>query len=344
MRFLKFTIIFAVLAFGIYYISASYMQDSKTYTYQKEINYPIEKVFPQYNSLQNFKNWNSFFKDQKNLKYSFFTPYEGLNSTLSWANENGKNEGDLSIKFSEPNKAIRYFWFRPNENFPTVIEVKFKKISTDKTSISYLVKTPKVPVLYRPFHVVSEKFFTENISSSLANLSNLLSNKVDKEKRLARLKFDSVMVENQSNAILLGINVSTSNKKDALIKNIVLNYNKVKNYLQTDLQKESDEFGFPIIITDPNNLKSKDISYFIGFPLSKKVNISDNNFIYRYLSTQKQLVIYYKGDYFGRLRAIQKLNAEAKKQELRTGQLHETFLENPSETGEETLKLALEIL
>jgi hypothetical protein len=344
MRFLKFAVILGIFAFGVYYISASYMEDSKTYTLQKEVNYPLEKIFPQFNNLQNYKHWNSFFKDQKNLKYSFFTPYEGQNSTLSWSNEKGKNEGDISIKFSEPNKAIRYFWFRPNEKFPTVVDVKFKKISPEKTLLSYVVKTPKIPVLMRPFHVVSESFYTENITSSLVNLSNLLSNKVDKENQLARLKFDSVMVEKQSSAILLGINVSASNKKDALVKNIVLNYNKVKNFLLTDLQKEPDEFGLPVLITDPNDLKSKDVFYFIGFPISKKVNVSDNNFIYRYLSEQNQLIIYYKGDYFGRLRALQKLNSEAKKQELRTGQLHETFLENPSETGEETLKLALEIL
>lgn len=344
MRWLKFAVPLIILAFGVYYISASYMEDSKNYSYKKEINYPLEKVFPQFNNLQNYKNWNSLFKDQKNFKYSFFTPYEGQNSTLSWTDDMDKNEGDLTIKFSAENKAIRYFWFRPNEKFPTVMEVKFKQITPEKTAISYLVKTPKVPVLLRPFHVVSEDFYTENINTSLKNLSNILSNKVDKENQLAQLKFDSVMVENQSAAILLGINVSTSNKKDALLKNIVLNYNKVKNYLQTDLQKEQDEFGFPILMTDPNDLKSKDVSYFIGFPLSKKVKVSDNNFIYRYLSNQKQLIIYYKGNYSGRLRAIQKLNSEAKKQELRTGQLHETFLEKPSETGDETIKMALEIL
>ncbi len=196
----------------------------------------------------------------------------------------------------------------------------------------------------RPFHVISEANFKENLSSSLANLSTLLGNKVDKDRQIARLKFDSVMVEKEENSILLGVNVSASNKKGDLIKDIVLNHNKVKNFLMTDLQKEEDEFGTPVFITDPSDLKSKNISYYYGFPLSKKVSVNDNNFIYKYLSPKKYLIIYYKGNYQERLRSYQKLVSEAKKEKVRTGQLYETFLEKPIENRDVVLKIALEIL
>ncbi|SFH96273.1 hypothetical protein [Halpernia frigidisoli] len=344
MRWFKFLIFIGILAFSGFYIFASTMDDTKSFKAEKELNYSVEKLFPQFNNLQNFTKWNSFFKGHKNYRYAYFIPYEGQNSGLTYYNENNVREGDLFIKFSAKDKAVRYYLFDSTTGNPFIFEITFKKISPEKTKVFYSLKTPKIPILARPFHVISEDDFKENLSTSLKNLSGLLSNKVDKDNQIARLKFDSVMVENGKNSILLGVNVSASNKKDDLIKNIVLNHSKVKNYLQTDLQKEEDEFGTPVLITDPNDLKSKNISYYYGFPLSKKINVSDNNFIYRYLTPKKYLIIYYKGSYQGRLQSLQKLNSEAKSQELRTGQLYETFLEKPTETIEVTLKMALEIL
>lgn len=343
MRWFKLIVILAILAFAGFYIFASNMPGTKSFTAQKELNYSVEKLFPQFNNLQNFTKWNTLFKNQKNYHYSYFMPYEGKNSGLTYYNEKNEREGDLFIKYSKENKAIRYYLFSSEKN-PFVFEITFKKISAEKTTINYLLTTPKIPILMRPFHVMSEDDFKENLSSSLANLSGLLSNKVDKDNQIARLKFDSVMVEKSENSILLGVNVSASNKKGDLIKNIVLNHSKVKNFLLTDLHKEEDEFGTPVLITDPNDLKSKTISYYYGFPLSKKITVNDNNFNYRYLTPKKYLIIYYKGNYEGRLKNLQKLMSEAKNQDLRTGQLYETFLEKPTESGEQTLKMALEIL
>ena len=37
----------------------------------------IDKVFPQFNNLQNFAQWNDFFVTKKGYKLSYYTPYEG---------------------------------------------------------------------------------------------------------------------------------------------------------------------------------------------------------------------------------------------------------------------------
>lgn len=344
MRWFKFIVFLLALAFTGFYIFASNMDETKSFSAQKDLNYSVEKLYPQFNNLQNFTKWNTFFKGHKNYHYSYFTPYEGKNSGLTYYNEKNERQGDLFIKYAAKNRSLLYYLYTSTTGNPFVFEITFKKISPQKTTITYLLRTPKIPVFIRPFHVISENDFKENLRGSLVNLSNLLSDKVDKDNQIARLKFDSVMVEKGENNILLGVNVSSSNKKDDLIKNIVLNHNKVKNFLLTDLHKEDDEFGTPVLITDPNDFKSKTISYYYGFPLSKKLTVNDNNFIYRYLTPKKYLIIYYQGNYQGRLKSLQKLMTEAKNQQLRTGQLYETFLKKPTETDEETLKMALEIL
>ena len=73
MRWFKFIIIIVLCLFGLYSLSMSFVDESKSFTHQSEINYPIEKVFPQFNNLQNFSSWNDFFTEKKDLSYSFYS-------------------------------------------------------------------------------------------------------------------------------------------------------------------------------------------------------------------------------------------------------------------------------
>ena len=65
----------------------------------------------------------------------------------------------------------------------------------------------------------------------MVNLSRLLSGKVDKEILLSKIKYDTLMVEKQDSQLLLGINVSSVNKKGDLIKNIELNHKSSNNQI-----------------------------------------------------------------------------------------------------------------
>ena len=110
-----------------------------------------------------------------------------------------------------------------------------------------------------------------------------------------------------------------------------------------DLGKKSDEYGEPILITDADGFKDKEISYFYGIPLSKRVGVSDNNFSFRTVNASENYVIYYRGTYEGRIKAIQELLSRAKKEEMRSGDLQQTFLEEPAENNKVIIKLSLPV-
>ncbi len=192
---------------------------------------------------------------------------------------------------------MRYQLFEDEDENPTLIDVKFKAVSPQKTKITWFVHTPKLPVLSRAQNFWTEDKFTENIDKSMVNLKNVLGNKVEKDNQLASIKYDSIMIEKEEARMILGISVSTSNKKDALYKNIVMNYNKVYNFVTMDLGKKDDEFGYPILITDADNFKDKEVSYYFGIPLSKKFGVNDNNFSFRSVSPTQNYVMYYRGTY-----------------------------------------------
>lgn len=343
MRFLKFGVFIVLILVAIYAVSMTFIDESKNFTIEKEINYPVEKVFPQFNNLQNFARWNALFNDQQEFTFQFFTPYEGKGSSMMFRKVDDKSVfGEIFIRYDNPNRTLRYQLFEGKQNSPYRIDLKFKS-QNNKTLITWIIHTPKQPLLKRSLNLLTEDYIADNIDKSMKNLFTILGNKVDKEEQRKNLKFDSLMVEKSPSQLLLGINVTTKNVKDALFKNIVMNHNKILNYVTMDLGKRSDEYGEPVLITDSDNYKDKEVSYFYGIPLSKKVEVSDNNFSFKTLDASRNYVIYYQGNYEGRIKQIQQLLTKAKKDSLKSGALQQTFLESPDAQNQVTIKLSLPV-
>ena len=343
MRWLKFGIFIFLFFAAVYAVSMTFVDENKNFTIEKEINYPVDKVYPQFSNLQNFTRWNAFFGENKNLSIQYFTPYEGKGSTMSYQDK--KNEdvfGDIFIRYANPEKTLKIQLFEGKKNTPYSIDLKFIP-QNNKTKIVWYIHTPTQPFLKRSLNLISEDFWVNNIDKSMKTLYQILGNKVDKEMQRESLKFDTLMVEQQDSQLLLGVNVSTKNFKDALFKNIVINHNKVLNYIKMDLGKRDDEYGEPVLITDADNFKDKEVSYFYGIPLSKKEEISDNNFSFRTINDSKNYVIFYKGNYAGRVRAIQQLLTKAKRDTMRIGDLQQTFLEEPDSENNSIMKLSLPV-
>lgn len=343
MRWLKFGILAVLLLLGIYAASMYFVQESKTFTVEKEINYPIEKVYPQFNNFQNFTRWNQYFNDSKNISINYFSPYQGQGASISFHDEKTGKNGEMFIRYENPFSTLKYQLFEEKKSNPYLINIKFKIVSPTKTRMIWFVHTPKQTWLKRSVNLWTESEFVQNLDKSMANLANILSNKVDKDQLLTTIKYDSLMVEESEGNLLLGISVSTANKGDQLFKNIVLNHNKALNFVSTDLGKREDEFGFPMLLTDANNFKDKEVSYFYGIPLSKRISVSDNNFNFRTVNGSKQYIIYFKGDYKNRIRSIQQLLQKAKQDTMRFGELQQVFIEAPAEGKDVNMKLALPV-
>lgn len=344
MRWFRFGALFVLFLLGVYWASMYFFVDeSKSFTVEKEINYPIEKVFPQFNSLQNFTRWNNYFSSSKTMTVDYYSPYSGKGSALSF--EDGKKDakGEMFIRYENLNKTLKYQLFEGNKNNPTNIDIKFVPVSAEKTKIIWYVHTPKKSVLKRASNLWTQDDFAENLDNSMVNLHNLLSNKVEKDQFLTDIKYDSLMVEKQEGQLVLGINVTTSNKKDALYKNIILNHNKVYNFVTNDLGKTDDEFGFPLLMTNPNNFKDKEVSYFIGIPLSKRIAVSDNSFSFRTVNESESYVMYFRGNYANRVKSIQQLMLKAKRDTMRNGEIQQVFLETPEEGKDVLMKLSLPV-
>ena len=343
MRGLKIFVSIGTLLLLIYSGVMFFVEESKSFTIEKEINYPVQKVYPQFNNLQNFTQWNDFFASKPEYSFSYYTPYEGNGSSLSYQNKTNTSDfGDVFIRYEKPFSILKYELFEGRKTTPYKIEVKFVP-EKNKTKVVWSVHTPVQSFFRRFLNLISEDFIADNIEISMQNLSQLLSGKVDKEIQLSKIKYDTLMVEKQEAVLLLGINVSTSNKKGIAIKSIELNHNKVLNFVTKDLGKKEDEYGTPTLISDVKGYAGKEMSYFYGVSLPKRIGVSDNNFSFRTLNPSENYIIYFKGNYDGRTKAIRQLIERATQDQLRYGSLQETFLEAPQSKEEVKIILALPV-
>lgn len=343
MRAVKIVLILVMLLGTAYAVSMYFVDENNDFTLENEVHYPVDKVFPQFNNLENFSRWSTFFSDHPNLSLQFFSPYEGKGSALAYRDqENADFFGDLFIRFVNPYRTIKYQLFEGKKNTPYTIDVKFIPFN-GKTKIIWYIHTPKQPYLKRSLNLISEDFWVETTNKSITNLQRILSNKVDQDLQRENLKLDTLLIEKQDGQILLGVNVTAKNTKDVLFKNIVLNHNKVRNYVKMDLGKKEDEFGEAVFIADADHFKDKEISYFYGIPLSKKMGLSDNSFTFRTLNPSTNYVIFYKGSYSGRVSAIQQLLNKAKKDTMRFGEIRQTFVEEPISENNTLMKLSLPV-
>lgn len=344
MRWLKYGLLAVLLILGVYALAMYYFADeSKSFKVEREVNYPLDKVFPQFSNLQNFARWNLYFSGSRKFSIQFYTPYEGQGAALSFQDQDDNRKGEMFIRYVNPNSTIKYQLFEGKQSNPYRIDLKFKALPNGHTKISWYIFTPKQTLLNRSANFFTEADFVDDLNASMKNLTDIMGNKVDKDKQMAAIKYDSLMVEEEEGHLLLGVNVSTSNKGDGWFKNIVLNHNKVYNFVTVDLSKREDEFGFPVMITEPGNFKDKEVSYFYGIPLSKRQSVSDNNFSFRTINPSKYYTLYYKGKFAGRVRAIQQLLNKAKKDTMRNGELQQTFLEPPTEGTDVNMKLSLPV-
>ncbi len=343
MRWIRFAVIFAILLLTGYGVSLLLEKDSEQYTFEKQLDYPVDKVFPMFNDLQQFARWNALLKGSETAQTHFFRPYQGKGASLSFSDPESDRFLELFIRYHNPNATLRYQLFEGTEGLPYTIDLKFIAPSAEKTTIRWSVKTPSRSVFKSALSRWSPEEFEGLMDKSLSELFVLLSNRVDRDQLLSNITYDSLMVEEFEGALLLGVNVSATNRNEALFKTIVLNHNKTFNFITTDLKKDQEQFGFPVLVTQAAPSKASEVSYFYGFPVKQRIGLSDNNFSFKTLNASKSYVIYYKGPYEKRQAVISKLISKAKADSMRFGELSQRFFAPPRENAEVNLKLSLPV-
>ena len=247
MRWIKYILLSLILLGGIGLNILNTHDENKNFIIKKEISYNVSKIFPQFVNFQNFTRWNHQFPSGQKYSFLYFSPYEGKGSSMKYINTHNPTDfGEIFIRNSKPNKTIKYEIYENGISTPYKIEIKFIP-KGKKTQLIWLIETPKIPLFKRFIKSISQEEIETKIEQSMKNLNRILSKKVEREIMFGQIKYDSIMIEEHEEKLLLGINTSTNNQKGNLFKNININHNKLISLVTKDLAKREDEFYLPIL-------------------------------------------------------------------------------------------------
>ena len=76
-------LLLVLLASGYTAVMYYFFEEKNSFVVEKEIDFPLDKVFPQFDDLQNLTRWNDYFLSDKDYRYRYFLPYEGEGSSMS---------------------------------------------------------------------------------------------------------------------------------------------------------------------------------------------------------------------------------------------------------------------
>lgn len=317
------------------------MEEQQYFSMEKEVNHPVEKVFPQFNNLQNLTRWNLYFSKTEHVFVQYFQPYEGTGASLAYQKSGENKRGELYLRNSKTNQSINYQVFEPSKKYPASINIKFQAVG-NKTKITWSVHTTKQRLIIQSENLFSKNGLSEDLDKSIRHLTDLIDNKISQDFKLASIRYDSIIIEQKEKRLLLGANSDFLSSKANSIRTIIDNHNKVYHYVTMDLAKREDEIGYPVLITPANHYKTKGTSCFYGIPLSRKSTIKDYNFSFRTINPSKYYTIYYKGIYGGHTKSIAQLLHKAQKDTMNIGELEQVFITPPTE-NEVIMQLSLPV-
>lgn len=334
-------IFFLGFIIGGYFVFNFYTKEEKfSVKVEKEIDAPVDDVFLQFDNFQNFTHWNALFSTKNKTKINYFLPIEGENSSISFFNSK-KDNGEIYIRESKKNNYIKYQFFHSQNKRPLDILVKFKVLSQTKTKITWIISGKQNVNFQNIIDNFTAQDFIQNINNSLTNLKHNLTNQTNVHRKIDQIKLDSIFIENIPNETLLGVNYENFDKRDDLLMGIIHNYNKIHNLISLDYK--DDSFSIATLIIKTNSIKQDEVSYFIGFPVSEKQNLSNNVLIFRELNGGKAYSIYYKGKYKYKQMSIDKLKSKVKADGLEINQLREVFMEAPEENRDVLMKFSAKV-
>ncbi len=341
MRWIKIIFYTAIVLLTVYAVSMLFVDESKTYDFTEDLPFPIGKVSDNFENMQHFSEWKQLTEDDHDLSYTFYSPYRGTGSSLHFVNrKDSLINGDVFLRYANPPYTFKYQIFSGRGESPYTIDIKLQKKSDALTRVFWKLSTPKQPLLRRSAAFFSDDEIRENFDHSMSRLRAVLSGKVDRENMLGNIQYDSVVVEQQPERLLLGLNSSAAGKKEILGRSVELTYAKLHNFLTKDLGRKESEFGETEMITALENFRENHVSYFLGVAVKDRQPLNDNSFTYRNLPASRALVIYYKGNYAGMINKVELLARHAKDNGYRPRELVQTFLTDPG-NDDTIIKLSL---
>lgn len=333
------SILLIFTAIGIYAYFHFRKEEPQIITLQKNIDLPIDKVFPHFDHLQKLNNWSVFFSEKDFPSMVYYSPYEGLNASSTLFSKDKKRQIELSIKKRKAHQHIQYQIIESNNKKPILLDVHFKPVGNG-TQLNYKMTIPPTNAIFQDELFDNESDFQQKVNQSMAQLKNFVENKIQKENQLGKIQFDSIEVEKLEATNYIGISSSSKNNKNDWTKNLEKNSTKLENFITLDMGIKADDMGYTTLFYAPKSTM-KEQQYFLGISVNQLQPIKDASFSVQHKPASHALIAYYKGDWEGRVKVQQNLLQKADKENKTMHYFALVFLKKPQKDQPILVKMIL---
>lgn len=326
-----FFVLLSLLFSVLFFIIPSFIKPTPKVEVERTFNSSDKELFSYFNDLKKFSTWNYWTSSDSLVQTTYFQPYVGEKSNISWKSEDENFEtGTYKIKNSVAYDSIQTeFTFSKSEK-KIVTVIKFKKLGDKKTKLTWVIYPPETSYLGRWYNLYVENFIEDKIEIGLDKLNQLIEGNIEKIAELKQ-KPGSVQVENTEPFFMFGRKSIIVEDPKTIHSKINEDNELVKNYLKDSVKISTKELGNLLVVYElasaEQSIKKKrktitslaKVNLFVGYKVfdsikipksyntvkskkqgKKTISIPNSTFEMKTIRKQQNLVQYYKGNFYNK--------------------------------------------
>lgn len=326
-----FFVILSLLFSGIFFIVPSFIKPTPKVEVQRIFNSSDKEVFSYFNDLKKFSTWNYWTSKDSLVQTTYFQPYVGEKSNISWKSEDENYEdGSYKIKKSIEYDSIQTeFTFSKSDKKITSV-IKFKKLGDKKTKLIWTIYPPETSYLGRWYNLYVENFIEDKIKIGLDKLNQLIEGNIEKIAELKQ-KPGSIQTENTEPFLLFGRKSTVAEDLKMIHSKIFEDNELVKNYLKDSIKISTKELGNLLVVYELASAQqviqkrrksitnAAKVNLFVGYKVFDSIKMPKNSipikskkqgkktiavpissFEMKTIRKQQNLVQYYKGTFLNK--------------------------------------------
>ena len=326
-----FFVLLSLLFSALFFIVPSFIKPTPKVEVERTFNSSNKELFSYFNDLKKFSTWNYWTSTDSLVQTTYFQPYVGEKSNISWKSEDENFEaGTYKIKKSIEYDSIQTeFTFSKSDKKVTTV-IKLKKLEDKKTKLTWTIYPPETSYLGRWYNLYVENFIEDKIEIGLDKLNLLVEGNLEKIAELKQ-KPGSIQTENSESFLMFGRKSTVMEDSKIIHSKIAEDKEIVKNYLKDSIKISTKELGNLLVVYELASaeqiIKKKrktitsfaKVNLFIGYKVFDSIKIPTktvsiiskkqtkkstptpiSTFEMKTIRKQQNLVQYYKGNFYNK--------------------------------------------
>lgn len=152
---------------------------------EKELEYPVEMVFEEFNNMSEFSKWEPWTHEDSAATKEFYSPYRGKGAGYKWSSK-GKS-GEITILASTKNDSLVYDLEGYDLGKKSEMIIRFSSETPQTTKVVWTTESEKIKYFSRYYAYFTSDRIKEKLMKGFEFLETKLQNAVSSSENTNNL-------------------------------------------------------------------------------------------------------------------------------------------------------------